>query len=157
MPKIDDMIPTKSKFLKKEDVGEAGVDLIIAGFEYQDVGKDDDVETKLVINWTDKNYHPMVCNKENGSRLKMTLKTDDTDQMIGRAVNVYSDPYVAFGGKTVGGLRIRTAKSAAPVSPQTRSALHPPRARHPQDREGSSADDTGPPTPPLEAYQDEPF
>lgn len=150
MPRIDDMIPSKTNFMRKEDVGDAGKDLAISHFDYQEVGQGEDKETKLVVHWTDKNYKPMVVNKENGSRLKMALKTDDSEQMIGRVVNVYSDPYVAFGGKTVGGLRIRPAKSA-PISAQTRSALNPPRA--PAREPG---EDDGPPTPPAEAYDNDP-
>ena len=143
MPNIDSMIPTKSNFLKKEDVGEEGVDLIIKGFDYQEVGQGEEKENKLVVTWTNPNYKRMVVNKENGSRLKMSLKTDDTDQMIGRAVNVYADPFVAFGGKTVGGLRIRAA----------RSITNKPTVR--PSKPFAEPQDDGAPTPPLEAYNDE--
>lgn len=133
--KIDDMTPTQSQFLKKEDVGEAGVNLTIKGFEQTMVGQGDDAETKWVIVWTNPDYKPMVLNKENGSRLKMVCKSDDTDQMIGRTVNAYNDPYVAFGGKVVGGIRLRAPQGPAqPANP-------------PQDM--------GQPTPPIDAYGDD--
>jgi hypothetical protein len=34
----------------------------------------------------------------------------DTDQWVGNKVMVYVDPNVSFGGKVVGGLRLRTPK-----------------------------------------------
>lgn len=146
--KIGDMTPTKSKFLTKEDVGEAGKNLTIAGFEQQEVGFEGDKELKYVVIWNQADYKPMVLNKENGNRLKMIAKTDDTDAMIGLTVNVYNDPFVSFGGEVKGGVRIRAAAQAA-LRPQQRPAQKPaPRPAAPTDM--------GPESPPLEAYADEP-
>lgn len=148
MPRnIDEAIPSKSNYMKKEDVGEQGRDLVIKDFKHEDIGRDGDSETKLVIYWTDPSYKPMVCNKENGQRLKMALKTDDMDLMIGKAVNVYSDPFVAFGGKTVGGIRIRSTQLAANA---------PKRNIPPKAQARVEAQDDGAPTPPIEAYDRDP-
>lgn len=146
MPKIDTMIPTKSNFLKQADVSEEGVDLTIKHFDYQQVGQGTDAETKLVVHWTNPNYKPMVVNKENGTLLKIACKTDDTDLMIGKKVNVWANPHVAFGGKMVGGLRIRAARS---TDPRPTQAVKPSRPFEPED--------DGAPTPPVEAYDDTPF
>jgi hypothetical protein len=144
MRKIDDHIPSKSNYLKKEDVGETGRDLVIKDFRQEDIGTDGgEKETKLVIYWTDPSFKPMVINKENGSRLKMVLKTDDMDLMIGKTVNVYSDPFVAFGGKTVGGTRIRAPQQAA------RANSLPGKVTA---RTAPVVEDDGPDAPPLEAY-----
>lgn len=148
MSKIDDLIPTKSSFLKQSDVGEQGVDLIIKSFEQKEVGQENDKEMKLTLSWTNPDYNPMVINKENGSRLKLVLKTDDTDLMIGRAVNVYADPFIAFGGKVTGGLRIRPPVSLSNgVARATTPKAAPPRQAEPID--------DGAPTPPVEAYDDD--
>lgn len=136
MSNIDDLVPSKSNFLTKEDVGEQGVDLAIKKFEQQEVGFEDDKEMKYVIVWTNSDYKPMVLNRENASRLKMIAKSDDTDDMIGMTVNVYCDPFVSFGKKVVGGLRLRPA-------------FNQRTGRQPQQKED------GPPTPPAEAYEDE--
>lgn len=141
--KIDEMTPSKSKFLTKEDVGEAGKNLTIHSFEQQEVGTENEKETKYVIVWQQADYKPMVLNKENGNRLKLIAKTDDTDLMIGQTVNVYNDPFVAFGGKTVGGIRIRAAVSAV-ARPQARPAQKP--AGRPSDPDDE--------LPPLAAYDD---
>jgi hypothetical protein len=87
----------------------------------------------------------MIVNKENGSRLKITLKTDDTDLMIGRVINVYSDPFVSFGGKTVGGLRIRPART---------TEARPTKAVQPSKPYAEPEDD-GPQAPPVEVYNDD--
>lgn len=152
--KIDDMTPTKSNFLTKEDVGEAGKNLTIGGFEQKEVGTESEKEMKYVIVWQQADYKPMVLNKENGNRIKMIAKTDDTDAMIGLTVNVYSDPFVSFGGKTVGGIRIRAA--VAP-HPQSRPAQNPSRAVTPPIRNShvaAGAEQFDNETPPLSAYED---
>ena len=139
--KIDEMVPTKSSFLTKDDVGEAGKNLTIAKFETQEVGVENDKEMKYVIVWQQADFKPMVLNKQNASRLKIIFKSDDTDAMIGGTVNVFCDPFVEFGGKIVGGLRIRPTTAQA-------QAKAPTQARKP-------AQDTGPESPPLEAYEGE--
>lgn len=150
--KIDDMTPSKSKFLTKEDVGETGKNLTISGFEQQEVGTENEKETKYVILWQQADYKPMVLNKENGNRLKLIAKTDDADQMVGTTVNVYNDPFVAFGGKTVGGIRIRAATTAT-ARPQQRVAAT---VQRPAARPAAApADDMGPDSPPLDAYEGE--
>lgn len=138
MPSIDSMVTSKSSFLRKEDVGETGVNLAIKAFKQEQVGQGEESELKFVIQWTNPQFKPMVLNKENASRLKMVFKTDDTDQMIGKVVNVYSDPFVAFGGKTVGGLRIRSAQAQQGNAPRQQA-------------------DMGPETPPLDAYSEKEF
>lgn len=149
MPKIDEMVPSKSNFLTKEDVTETGRNLTIGRFEQQEVGIDNNKELRFVIVWQQADYKPMVLNKENANRLKVIFKTDDTDQMIGKTINVYADPMVSFGGKIVGGIRVRAAAQ--------RQAQARPAARQPQrsqERSGAVGDDPNDELPPLEAYDD---
>ena len=140
--KIDDMVPSKSNFLTKEDVGEEGVNLTIAKFKQEEVGFENDKELKFCIYWVDPNFKPMVLNKENATRLKMICKTDDTDQMIGKTVNVYNDPFVKFGKELKGGIRIRPVQHAEYAAQNPRPA---PAAPEPG---------MGQPTPPIEAYNE---
>lgn len=148
MGKIDEMVPSKSKFLTKDDVGETGKNLTIGAFEQQEVGTENQKELKFVIIWQQADWKPMVLNKQNANRLKLIAKTDDTDAMIGLTVNVFNDPFVEFGGKITGGVRIRAAAQAAP-RPQQRPA------QKPAPRPAASVD-MGPESPPLEAYAGEP-
>jgi hypothetical protein len=155
MPNIDDLVPSKSNFLTKEDVGEAGVNLTIKSFSQQEVGMEGAAkELKAIIEWQQADYKPMVLNKENASRLKMICKTADTDAMIGRTVNVYCDPYVKFGNEMKGGIRIRPVEHAQyqaqqPQRPQ-RVAQQPPQQRQQPKSEPAWQD-----TPPVEAYGDD--
>lgn len=148
MPSIDSMVPSKSNYLKKEDVGTGGRNLTIASFDQEEIGQDGEKELKLIVRWQQQDFLPMVVNKENASRLKMTLKTDDTDQMIGKTVNVYHDEFVSFGGKQVGGLRIRPPAHAA-AQQQLRSPA-------PQQRRAAPpSEPDAPESPPLEAYRND--
>jgi hypothetical protein len=81
----------------------------------------------------------------------MTLKTDDTDVMVGQTVNVYHDPFVSFGGKQVGGLRIRPPAHAA-AQQQMRRPSPPARPAQRQAAPSGYADEEAPP---LDAYADE--
>lgn len=137
MASLTDMVPSKSNYLSKKDTDENGVDLVIKKFAHEDVGQGADKETRLVVYWTDPNYKPMVINKSNANRIKRACGTDDPAQLVGRAVCVYVDPDVEFGGETVGGLRIKPARNGGGVA---------------ASRQAPRQDDMGPPTPPLESY-----
>jgi len=148
---IDDMIPKKSNFLTKEDVGEQGRNLTIKAFSQTEVGQEKEV--RYVIEWSEQDFKPMVLNKENGSRLKMIFKTGESGQMIGKQVNVYCDPFVSFGGEIKGGIRLRPVATAAAAN-----AL-PPRRPAPAQK-AAVVEEDGPwqPSPPPEAYEkDVPF
>ena len=139
---IDEMVPKKSKFLTKEDVGERGRDLTIKGFSQQEVGQEK--ELRYVIEWLEPDFKPMVLNKENSSRLKLIFKTGDSDAMIGRQVNAYNDPFISFGGEIKGGIRLRPCAQAAAAN-----ALPP---RRPAPAQKAAQEDPWAPTPPPESY-----
>lgn len=147
MPKIDELVPTKSSFLTKDDVGLAGKNLTIGGFEQQEVGTENEKELKYVVVWQQADWKAMVLNKENANRLKIICKTDDTDKMIGVTINVYHDEMVSFGGRVVGGIRVRPVPGA---KPQQKAAQRPAARPAPEDPNDE--------LPPMETYeQDVPF
>lgn len=104
----DDLVPSDSKYLKKEDVGEEGMNLTIAGFGRENVGQGSEIEERAIVRFK-QDMKPMVLNKTNAERLKHIFKTDNPKEVIGNTVNVYNDPLIEFGGKIVGGIRIRKA------------------------------------------------
>jgi hypothetical protein len=127
MPNLDDMVPTKSRFLTKEEVGEQGKNLTIRAFSQAELDKDGQKESRYVIEWIE-DFKPMVLNKENASRLKMIFKTSDSDALIGKMVNVYNDPFVSFGGEIKGGIRLRPpahAAAQAQMAPRQQPAPQP--------------------------------
>lgn len=139
MSNIDELVPSQSKYLTKNDVGEQGMNLRITGFERQSIKGDNGDEEKAVIVFAG-NVKPMVLNKTNAARLKHIFGSGNTDNMVGKTVNVFNDPMIEFGGRIVGGLRIRAPQGQATAQP--RSHTEGPRQ----------------PTPPAEAYDsDIPF
>ena len=108
--KLDELVPTDSKYLTKEDVGENGLDLTIAGFKRVVVGEGENADERAIMGFTGEGIKPMVLNKTNMRRLKVILKAETTEECKGKVVNVFNDPLIEFGGKIVGGIRIRQAQ-----------------------------------------------
>ena len=112
---LDDLVPTTSKYLAKEDVG-TGMNLTIAGFKRQTVGQGADADERAVM-YFKEDVKPMVLNKTNKNRLKHYLGGNTTEQVIGAVINVYNDPDIEFGGEIVGGLRIRAKVEEQKIAP----------------------------------------
>lgn len=106
---FNDLLP--GKFYGKDDVLNGPITLTIAGFEKgalkgKDGGKDEPAsfitfegtDRRLVVKpWTIENLRE--CGFANQA------------EAIGKQVEAYHDPKVSFGGKKVGGLRLRKAES----------------------------------------------
>mgnify|MGYP001590494769 CR=1 FL=1 len=125
MPKAHEMI--ESKFLKKEDVGgERGVLVTISGLSQANVamqGAEPDLKWTMSFQEMDK---PMVLNSTNINACVKACGSDDTDGWIGKKVVLYEDPNVSFGGKLVGGIRLRAQRiQAAPVVPERKTQPAP--------------------------------
>lgn len=113
MALVKDMI--QSKFLRKEDFDEDQV-CTIKECKLEQVGKDDSPEERWVLYFREREKG-MVLNITTIRVLEQAYG-GDTDHWMGNKVMVYVDPNVSFGGKVVGGLRLRTPKkSAAPKAP----------------------------------------
>jgi len=106
---LDELIKSKSDYLKKEDVGEDGVNLTIKGFKKVQVEGDNGEEEKIAMFFAEENYKPLLLNITNKNRLKIATGQDTVEGVKGKVINVYNDPYVEFGGKITGGVRIRAA------------------------------------------------
>lgn len=115
--KLGQMI--ESKYLKQSDVPEPAL-VTIKGFHRVNVSQPDDApEYKWTLAFHEYEK-PMVLNSTNIQLLGVATGTDDTEQMIGHKVVLYTDPNVSFQGKLVGGLRIRAVrnKNAQRPAPQ---------------------------------------
>lgn len=121
MPKTSEM--RESKFLKQSDIG-AGALMTVEGCEKHNVAKEGaEPEHKwcLAFAETDK---PLVLNSTNIQLCERIFGSDDTDEWIGKKVVLYVDPNVSYGGKVVGGIRVRAPKKAAAAA--TKPAPPPP-------------------------------
>jgi hypothetical protein len=110
MPKINEMMP--SRFLKKEDCG-TGILLTIAGVQIDNVGTKDAPDEKWTMLFEENK--PMVLNSTNMQLCAKICGSDDTDDWRGKKVVAYDDPNVSFGGKLVGGVRLRAPRTKHPV------------------------------------------
>src|SRR3990167_9597425 len=106
MPRVGEMI--ESKFLKKEDVGgERGMLVTISGVKQANVamqGADPEMKGTWSFEELDK---PMVLNSTNIHMCAKACGSEDTEDWMGKKIVLYEDPNVSFGGKLVGGIRVR--------------------------------------------------
>lgn len=111
MPKVNEMIV--SKFLRKEDFDEDRV-MTIRGVKLEDMPGDSG-DQKWVLYFREESKG-MALNVTTIRVLEQAFG-DDTDQWVNNRVMVYVDPNVSFGGKVVGGLRLRTPKKGSKPPP----------------------------------------
>ena len=105
----------ESKFLKQSDIGKA-VLWTIHGVEKVNVAKEGaDPEHKWGLSFNESEK-PLVLNATNIQLLEKILG-DDTDLWAHKRIVLYVDPHVSYGGKIVGGIRVRAPKPGAPPPP----------------------------------------
>jgi hypothetical protein len=97
-------------YLKKEDVLQPAT-VNITGV-YEDEMPDEDGR-KLVARFAEFG-RPMVLNKTNIKRLCQIFGTVDTSEWRG-PITLYVDQNIEFGGRIVGGLRVRPAQANGPA------------------------------------------
>lgn len=108
MPKLHEML--ESKFLKKEDV-DPPVLATIAGIKRVNVAKEGaepEMKWSATFEQLDK---PLVLNSTNLQIIASVCGSDDSDEWTGHKIVLYHDPNVSFGGKLVGGIRVRAPKN----------------------------------------------
>lgn len=114
----------QSNFLTRADVG-PGVLMTIRSITQENVAKQGAPEELRWCLHFDEAEKPMVLNSTNGQIIAGITKSEDTDNWIGHKIVCYDDPNVSFGGKLVGGIRVR-----APRIPK--SAAQPQAPRQPE-------------------------
>jgi hypothetical protein len=107
MPRISEMI--NSNYLKKEDI-EDEVIVTIVGVKKANIAREDqDADYKWLMKF-DEFEKPMVLNSTNIQLLARACGSENTDDWKDCQVVLYVDDNVSFGGKLVGGLRIKALK-----------------------------------------------
>jgi hypothetical protein len=113
--RIGDM--KESKYIKKEDVGRGKL-VTIERLEQQNVALEDQPEE---LKWTAyfKEFSKgMVLNWTNIQLIARALNTEESDEWIGKQVVLFEDPNVSFGGKLIGGIRVREIRTKSKPAPQ---------------------------------------
>lgn len=114
MPNINQMI--ESKYLKQSDVdGEVEVTILKIG-QLNVAREDQDPELKWAVKFQEFRK-PMVLNSTNLQLLAKACDSEESEDWIGKKVTIYADPNVSFGGKLVGGLRVKLPIKTKQVKP----------------------------------------
>lgn len=116
---FDQLVPSNSKFLTKDDVGEDGLVLTIKGFRMETLKGDDSEEDKMVLHFME-DIKPMVLNRTNAQLVGVCTGAKTAGEARGKQIVVYNDPTVSFGGKITGGLRIKKVAGAPKAAPTKR-------------------------------------
>lgn len=123
MPKTSQMI--ESKFLKKEDVETPRL-LTVEGCAQHNVAKQGaEPEMKWCLSFEEEDK-PLVLNSTNIQLCQRIFGSDDTDDWTGKRLVLFADPNVSYGGKLVGGIRVRAPKKSAPAPVQKKKAKPEP-------------------------------
>lgn len=116
---FDQLVPSNSKFLTKDDVGEDGLVLTIKGFRMETLKGDDSEEDKMVLHFME-DVKPMVLNRTNAQLVGVCTGAKTAGEARGKQIVVYNDPTVSFGGKITGGLRIKKVSGTPKAAPAKR-------------------------------------
>ena len=110
MPNINEMI--ESKYMKKSDLDEFDGETIVTiiGLKRANIAREDQAEEMRWLIKFKEFDKPMVLNPTNIQLAARACGSDSTDDWKGKQVILYVDENVSFGGKLVGGLRIKTLK-----------------------------------------------
>jgi hypothetical protein len=109
MPKLAEMLP--SKFLKQADVPQPAL-VYLTRISKEQVNQENEPEEHKWVAHFREFDRPLVLNTTNLNALSLIFNSEDSDDWRGECV-IYTDPNVSFGGKLVGGLRLRKAKNQA--------------------------------------------
>jgi len=138
----------ESKFLRKEDCG-AGILVTIKTITQENVAKDGaPEELKWCLHFKEVEK-PMVLNSTNGQIIAGITGSEDSDTgWAGTKIVLYHDPNVSFGGKLIGGIRVRAPrKTPVPVPGKKPVAMPAPKpaaqpAPAPAEDDGQPLDET---------------
>jgi hypothetical protein len=97
---------TTGKYLKREELTEEGTKHTVVSIDQQSVSNPDGTsDDKWVLLLS--GLKPLIMNATNIRVGVAAFGTSETDEWIGRPIVAYDDPTVEFGGKIVGGVRLR--------------------------------------------------
>lgn len=114
---FDQLVPTNSKYLAKNDVGDDGLILTIKGFKTETIEGDYGNEQKVIMYFVE-DIKPMVLNRTNSQLVGIATGAANAGEARGKQIVVYNDPSISFGGKVTGGVRIKKIVSGPRAIPQ---------------------------------------
>lgn len=105
----------KSNYLGQSDIGEGKL-VTIKAVESENIALEDDPPDMKVCIHFNELAKPLICNSTNAQIIAKITGFDKEVETnwIGAEIVLYVDPNVSFGGKLVGGVRVRAPKHAVP-------------------------------------------
>lgn len=116
--KRSEAFPTK--YLSKDDITAPTVG-VIAKVVNETLGQGDDQEVKPILYFSSGIPKPMVLNNTNWINVE-GVYGDESDNWTGKPIEVWVDPSVSFGGKRIGGLRLRAPANSNGHAPAVTAA-----------------------------------
>lgn len=104
MPRVDDLYPSKSQWLKSDDVPDEGITVTIDSYEIKDFTNDGKRDRKPVL-YFKEDVKALVLIKTNAGTITQIVGSDELDDWIGHKITIVPRQ-VEFGGKQVWALRI---------------------------------------------------
>ncbi len=120
MPNVNEMLP--SAYLKKEDC-DPPILVTIADIKQENLAMEGKPPEFKWVMFFSEHEKGIVLNSTNIQLAASICASQNTDDWIGKRIVLYSDPNVSFGGKLVGGIRIRASKNGnKPAQPSIANA-----------------------------------
>lgn len=123
MPKVTDLYPNKSEWLKCDDVPDEGLTATIDSYEVKDFNNDGKRDRKPVL-YFKEDIKALVLNKTNAGTITTIVGSDELDDWIGHKITMIPRE-VEFSGKQVWAIRIQSPRrqaNRAAVAAQSRGA-----------------------------------
>jgi hypothetical protein len=115
---LDQAVPRQSQYLTKEDCGDAGMIVTVAGLAMADLENDGKTDRRTILKFHGE-CKPMVLNQTNKELLKIATGETTAGGVKGKQIIVFNDPTIMFGGKVTGGIRIKSVpQQQTPAMPQ---------------------------------------
>ena len=107
MPNIGDL--KESRFVTQQEV-DPPVLVTIKGYDQVNVAKEGaDPEYRWVLRFNELDK-PFTLNSTNGQIIAAITGSEDFDDWKGKHIVLYRDRTISFGGRVVGGIRVRAPK-----------------------------------------------
>lgn len=128
----------ESKYLKKEDCGQ-GILVTIKGLSEENMAMEGQApDLKWCIHFQEE-AKPMALNSTNAQAIAKITNSEETDNWPGHKIVLYEDPNISFGGKLVGGIRVRAPRNQPPKPAPVQAPTPMPHV----ERQAAQAEDDG--------------
>lgn len=114
MPNVEDL--RNSNYLKQADVGK-GILVTISHWEEVNMAQDGKPKEMKYVLFFHEDVKPIALNYTNGSIIQTIAGSADFNDWAGTKIALFVDESIMFGGKRVGGIRVRAPKAGYQASP----------------------------------------